>query len=130
MNAKGYKPHTVPLTDKLFSAVRRSRQRYSHYLKEQKEKSSEEERNIQVELLEGNIKSAESRKLTLVNVCESLNKEFIELIVEAEKKSDFTLLSKGTALKRKADEKNEEILGIDADITILKEKRRKLKGAC
>ena len=80
--------------------------------------------------MEGNIKDAESRKMTLVKLCETLNKEFVELVDKAEKEQDFTLLSKGTALKRKADEKQAEILGIDAAIEQLKEKRRKLKEQC
>ena len=55
----------------------------------------------------------------------SMNIEYFELAKMAEKKGDLNL-SKGTTLKRKADEKKTEISVLESDISALVSKKPKL----
>ena len=68
--------------------------------------------------------------MSLVKLCESFDKEFMQLVEEAEAKRDLNLLFKGTALKRKSEEKRAEMNLIDADFKVLKDKRQKVNERC
>jgi hypothetical protein len=104
-----------------------SRQRYSEHLRNQKSDAKEKEANTQIALAGSDLKDALARKKKLVDICDLLDREFIDLVKEAEKKNDMTLLVKGNALKRKAEEKGKEIADITAGINILEDKKRKLQ---
>ena len=56
-----------------------------------------------------------------------LQNEFIQYVEEAEKKQSLSLISKATAMKRKADEKREEVTELEQALGILEQKRKLMK---
>ena len=59
--------------------------------------------------------------------CKSLDEEFVELMKAAEQKNDNKIVIKGNGLKRKSEEKLNEIETLSNVIAALKEKRLKLQ---
>ena len=59
--------------------------------------------------------------------CKSLDEEFVELMKAAEQKNDNKIVIKGNGLKRKSEEKLNEIETLSNVIAALTEKRLKLQ---
>ena len=59
--------------------------------------------------------------------CKSLDEEFVELMKAAEQKNDNKIVIKGNGLKRKSEEKLNEIETLSNVIAALKEKTLKLQ---
>ena len=59
--------------------------------------------------------------------CKSLDEEFVELMKAAEQKNDNKIVIKGNGLKRRSEEKLNEIETLSNVIAALKEKRLKLQ---
>ena len=59
--------------------------------------------------------------------CKSLDEEFVEIMKAAEQKNDNKIVIKGNGLKRKSEEKLNEIETLSNVIAALKEKRLKLQ---
>ena len=72
------------------------------------------------------MKDLTQRKQSLVDTCKKLDDEFIQVIREADEKNDMKLIIKGNALKRKSDEKQNQVVTLEESIKILEEKRRKI----
>ena len=67
------------------------------------------------------------KKQLLLEACENLDQEFVNIIKEVEKKNDMRLVIKGNGLKRKSKEKRKEVEVFDKTIHVLKRKRKKLQ---
>ena len=126
MNSKGLRAHTVPVTNDLLHSVKLSRFRYQDHLRQQIKESKENETATQLGLLNANIRETELWKKALIDFCDSMDKEFLELAKKAAKKQDLKLSSKGTTLKRNADEKRLEISVLESEICALIIKKQKL----
>ena len=63
----------------------------------------------------------------LKKTSEMLQNEFIQYVEEAEKKQSLSLISKATAMKRKADEKREKVTKLEKTLGILEQKRKLMK---
>ena len=125
MKSKGLKTHIIPLKD-LVHLVKLSRSRYQEYLRQPRKESKENETATQLSSLNGNIKEIELwKKALIIAFCDSMDKEFLELAEKAEKKKkqDLNLMSKGTALKRKADEKKSEIYVLEICAFIIEKQK-------
>ena len=101
--------------------------RYQEYLRQPRKESKENETATQLSSLNGNIKEIELwKKALIIAFCDSMDKEFLELAEKAEKKKkkqDLNLMSKGTALKRKADEKKSEIYVLEICAFIIEKQK-------
>ena len=62
-----------------------------------------------------------------MQVCDSLDKEFVVLIKEAEQKNDMGLVIKGNGIKRKCEEKCLEVSEIEKSMAKIEEKKRKVQ---
>ena len=126
MKSKGLKTHIIPLKD-LVHLVKLSRSRYQEYLRQPRKESKENETATQLSSLNGNIKEIELwKKALIIAFCDSMDKEFLELAEKAEKKKkkqDLNLMSKGTALKRKADEKKSEMYVLEICAFIIEKQK-------
>ena len=125
MKSKGLKTHIIPLKD-LVHLVKLSRSRYQEYLRQPRKESKENETATQLSSLNGNIKEIELwKKALIIAFCDSMDKESLELAEKAEKKKkqDLNLMSKGTALKRKADEKKSEIYVLEICAFIIEKQK-------
>ena len=67
------------------------------------------------------------KKQLLLETCENLDQEFVNIIKEVEKKNDMRLVIKGNGLKRKSKEKRKEVEVFDKTIHVLEHKRKKLQ---
>ena len=63
----------------------------------------------------------------LKKTSEMLQNEFIQYVEEAEKKQNLFLISKVTAMERKADKKREEVTKLEKTLGILEKKRKLMK---
>ena len=79
-----------------------------------------------MEILSSDIKDVIQKKQLLLEACEKLDQEFVDIIGKAEKRNDMWLVIKGNGLKRKSDKKCKEVETLDKTIKILEEKRKKL----
>ena len=66
-----------------------------------------------MEILRSEIKDVIKKKQFLVEACENLDQEFVNIISEAEKNNDMRLVIKGKCLKRKSEEKCMEVETLD-----------------
>ena len=65
------------------------------------------------------MKDVETRRDQLKKTSEMLQGDFVKFVKEAEEKQDLMLISNANAMKRKADEKNEEVTKLDQALGIL-----------
>ena len=72
------------------------------------------------------IKDVLQKKQLLLEACENLDREFVNIISEAEKKNDMRLVIKGNGLKRKSQKNHKEVQTLDKTINVLDKKRKKL----
>ena len=72
------------------------------------------------------IKDVIQKKQLLLEACENLDREFVNIISEAEKKNDMRLVIKGNGLKRKSQKNHKEVQTLDKTINVLDKKRKKL----
>ena len=72
------------------------------------------------------MKDVQAKRDQLKETSELLQNEFIQY-AEAEKKQSLYLITKATAMKRKADEKREEVPKLEKTLGILEQKRKLMK---
>ena len=72
------------------------------------------------------MKDVQAKRDQLKKTSELLQNEFIQY-AEAEKKQSLYLITKATAMKRKADEKREEVPKLEKTLGILEQKRKLMK---
>ena len=117
---------TIELTTKLVKSVKCARQRYHFNLEQQKKNAKQDARNQPLDILSTETKEVAKKKQLLLDVCDSLDNEFVKIVGEAEKKNDMGLVIKGNGLKRKSDEKRAEIKLLEDTLKVLNEKRQKI----
>ena len=88
---KNLDPASITITKKLIMSVKAARQKYQDAIEEEKKNEKEKEQNDQLKILNTEIQDVEQKKECLSQVCESLDKEFIEIIQNAEGKDDATV---------------------------------------
>ena len=80
MQKKGLLSSTIELTNKFIKSVKCARQRYHVDLELQKKKAKLDACNQQLEILKAEMKDLTQRKQLLVETCEKLDNEFIQVI--------------------------------------------------
>ena len=73
------------------------------------------------------IKDVQAKRDQPKKTSEMLQNQFIRYVEEAEKKKSLSLISKATAMKKKADEKREEVTRLEKTLGILGQKRKLMK---
>ena len=129
MRKNNLDPASITITKKLIMSVKAARQRYQDAIEEEKKKEKEKEQNDQLTISNTEIRDVEKKKECLSQVCESLDKESIEIIQRAEGKDDTTVRTsviKTNGLKRKSEEKRHEIGILEKTILNLELKKQKL----
>ena len=61
-----------------------------------------------------------------IKISKNFHAEYLKLSDEAGTKKNFELLSKGNALKRKSQEKQDDVSKLEEALQVLQEKRRKI----
>ena len=128
MQKKNLTPSKIEPSASLIKSVKASRQRYSVYLDQQKKLKVKDNIDKQRDILNMELQEVNSKKDLLLNCCQSLDEEFVELIKKAEYDKDniASLVIKANGIKRKCEEKKKEISSLEEAISTLNEKKRKL----
>ena len=119
------KPHNVQITSNLKLLL-------SLYVKNTK--SHSRQRSKKEELAVGDpkviilseIEEVKSQITLLSKTSVMLEKEFVLCVVQPEKENDISSVSKTNALKRKNEEKKEDVAKLEGALSLLKEKKKKL----
>ena len=125
--ANNLQPHTVNLSNKLIVSVKSARQKYHQHLSEVAEAEQREKTDNARKILEREIEETKVKREQLVKTCEMLDSDFVSYVEEAEKKQDMKLISKANALKRRSEEKKEEIKKLEEAVGVLEEKKKRTK---
>ena len=130
MQKKNLTPSKIDLSPSFIKSVKASRQRYSVYLDDQKKLKVKDDVNKQRDILNMELQEVTSKKDMLLNYCQSLDEEFVELIKKAEYEKDdmVNLVIKANGINRKCEEKRKEISSLQEAISTLNEKKRKLSS--
>lgn len=116
------KVHDIPVSKQMLESCRHARKRYDQYLAEQKRTADATAKQNKQKLLQIELESCKKRKQQLEKSAKMLVDEADELYTEAEKKNKMLLVSKANALKRKAKEKEEEVLAAQQEIGQIEKK--------
>ena len=126
MIANSLKPHTVEISNKLILSCSTARQKYRQHNNETKKQEEKKKKESEKQLLTNEIIAYQKESDRLKETCEGLDKDFVRLVKEGEKKKDFDYIYRATALKRKCDEKEIEIKNLNDKISMLKAKKQKM----
>ena len=117
----------LPLTPAMKRHVMSARMRYGQYLDEQKKESLNEQQGNKRRGVQLSIREAERNKSKVDTSIDILDKEADDLAKSAEAKHDFTLLTKSNALRLKVAQQSQEILKLEKELNVLKEKLKSLE---
>ena len=126
MNSHSLLPQSFPITKSLLKSVRCSRQGYLEFLREKESLRKQNAQCTQLAIIDREIEEVKDSIAESTKISKNFHAEFPRLPEEAEKKRNFELLSKGNALKRKSQEKQDEASKLEEALQVLQEKRRKI----
>ena len=100
------------------------------YLDDQKKLKVKDDVDKQRDILNLELQEVTLKKDILLNCCQSLDEEFVELIKKAEYEKDdmVNLVINANGIKRKCKEKRKELSSLQEAISTLNEKKRKLSS--
>ncbi|KAK1905642.1 hypothetical protein KUDE01_012822 [Dissostichus eleginoides] len=106
---------------------RGARTRYEMYLEDQKKLREQTTKEKKRKELSQEIQKVKTKRQKVMTSTETMEKEAHEMAVMAEKKHDFTLLSKSNAYRKGVADKKEEVAALDKALKELQESVNKLK---
>lgn len=106
---KTHDVHETVITKELLSYARSARMKYQHYLDDQKNKKSEEEKARKRSAKTEEVKSLKKRRLEIENAIQTMTKEADNMALKAESKKDFTLLAKSNSFREKTAKMSQEV---------------------
>ena len=125
MNSQSFAT-VIPNAKSLLKLVRCSQQRYQEFLREKESLRKQNAQYTQLAIIDREIEEVKDSIAESTKISKNFHAEFPRLPEEAEKKRNFELLSKGNALKRKSQEKQDEASKLEEALQVLQEKRRKI----
>ena len=124
MKSKELNPETIDITKHLVVGVRSAKQKYTAHLEEQKKAKKLSDKEKRQKALQDHIDEVLQKKRALEKMCDSLQVDFENLVSEAKTKNDMTYVVKANALKRKVNEKSEEMKKLEETAKELMAKKR------
>ena len=121
-------PQTIDITIKMMLSVKMSHQRYKDHQTSFAESAKAEWNDAAAKIiLRQEIKDVQAKRDQFKKTSGMLQNEFIHHVEEPEKKQSLSLISKATAMKRKADEKREEVTKLEKTLGILEQNGKLIK---
>ena len=120
-------PQTIDITNEMMLRVKISHQRYKDHQISLAESAKAERNDVTKIILNQEIKDVQAKRDQLTKTSEILQNEFTLYVEETEKQQTLSLISKATAMKRKADEKREEVTKLEKTLGKLEQKRKLMK---
>ena len=126
LRVNAVEPYTIQVKNELLKSVKCVRQRYDIHLEEQKPSTKEKEKSK--ELVEGNneLESITTQCSTLEDTIKKLDSSFVDMMKKAEQKNMMHFVIEGNALKRKSEEKVEQLFVLKRRVEELQIKKKKL----
>ena len=125
MKSKELNPETIDVTKHFVVGVRSAEQKYTAHMEEQKKTKKLSDKEKRQKAFQDDIDEVLQKKRALEKMYDSLQVDFENLISETETKNDMTYVVKANALKRKVNEKSEEMKKLEETAKKLMAKKRK-----
>lgn len=109
----------MPLTKEMVMYCGTARTRYRAYLDEERSKKEKDDQKKKRKNLLEELEGLKRKRTSLEGVCESLQKDADHMAEAAENSAGTkmaTLITKSNTLRRRAKEKREQLVGLNADI--------------
>ena len=126
MNSKKVGPYTMTITSGLIRSVRYSQQRYLQYLDSLKQVEKKNKKKDELVAVENELKAITTQCHDIKTTIDVLDTMFVNLVKKADETKNYMLLTKGTALKRSSEEKQELLMTLENKATELKAKKQKV----
>ena len=118
------KPHNVQFTSNLKAAFKSARQKSELALEAERSKKEKQAVEDQKAIILSEIEDVKFQITLLTKTSVMLEKEFVLCVEQAEKETDVSLVSKTNALKRKSEEKKEDVAKLEEALSLLKDKEK------
>ena len=115
-----------PTTKSLLRSVRFSPQRYQEFLREKEFLRKQNAQCAYLAIINKGIEEVKDSIAESIKISKSCHAEFLKLSDEAKKKRNFEFLSKGNALNRKYQEKQDEASKLEETLRYSKRKEERL----
>ena len=123
-------PLTITLTKELIRSVKGARQKYQIQQDQQCSKQKKKQQTEQLVILNQELCDLQTHRQQLLEVSNSLDKDFVETIKLAEKQKDLksisSMIAKVNGLKRKSEEQLAEASKLLDAINVIEAKRKKI----
>ena len=103
-----------------------ARQKYQLALEAERSKKEKQAVEDQKAIILSEIEDVKFQITLLTKTSVMLEKEFVSCVEQAEKENDISLVSKANAVKRKSEEKKEDVAKLEGALLLLEEKKKKL----
>ena len=121
-------PYTIQISSELLKSVKSARHRYEIHLEEQKKSAQKEKKNVELVEVENELQTMTSQCSNLEETIATLNSKVFEKMEMAEKKNMMKFVVESNALKRKSDEKVEQLSSLRRRVEELQAKKKKLNS--
>ena len=109
MNGRSLLPQPFLITKSLLRSVRCFGKRYQEFLRQKESLRKQNAQCSQLAIIDKKIEEVMDSIAESIKISKNFHVEFLRPSDEAEKKRNFELLSKGNALKRKSQEKQDKV---------------------
>ena len=123
MLANKLQHHFIEITNEIRKSGRAARTRYAVYLEEEKKRNKSLKTESAKKIIDREIKEVWSKITEKNETCKMLDKKFVSLVQQPQKKKDINLVVQANALKRK----NEERRKLEKTLKVMIENRKSYK---
>ncbi|KAK7884109.1 hypothetical protein WMY93_027232 [Mugilogobius chulae] len=120
-------PVGQPLPKNLIQYCKGARMRYVQYLEDEKKNKEQSANEKKRKALHQEMEDIKTKQRKIMKTNEIMQKEADDMAVIAEKKQDFTLLTKSNAYRRSVSKKKEELEALEKELEKLQETAKQLK---
>ena len=119
-------PYTIQIKNELLKSVKCARQRYEIHLEDQKKSTKEKKKNEELVEVSNELQTITAQCSTLEDTIKKLDVPFVEMMNKAKEKNMMHFVIEGNALKRKSEEKVNQLFVLEKRVDELQIKKRKL----
>ena len=126
MSSNGLQPDSIEISTQMLLAVKSARIAYGNKMEEQRRNKEISAKDAEIQHLISDITDVTMKKEALQKTVNALDEEFEKCVFQAEKDPTNCMIhiSKSTALKRKSNEKREEIKKLEECLEVMEKTRK------
>ena len=103
--SQGISLHQYKILKELMSSCRKSHSKYLMYLEDEKKMTKLSEKDVKRKMIHEEIATVKRKKAEIESCITSLNKDVVKYSLEAEQKSDMSLLTRANSFRKTVEEK-------------------------